>query len=107
MSNEDTSVIPKGMYCDDEDGKVCPFWSLLLELPEYENGYCAYLGKSDWDLNEDIDKQGGCKYMVYETGKVGIVSAHDFCCSDIWDKCKECEVNEEDQLIIVVDNEND
>ena len=92
---KDTSVIPKGMYCDDEDGKACPYWSLLTELPAQENGYCAYLGKSDWDLNEDVDKQGGCRYLNNKTGEVGRVSAHDFGCSDIWDKCKECEVNED------------
>lgn len=93
---KDTSVIPKGMYCDDEDGKVCPYWSLLTELPEYENGYCAYLGKSDWDRNEDMDKQGGiCVVTLDDCEKVDGMSAHDFRISLIWDKCKGCEVNED------------
>jgi len=41
--------IPRGMYCDE-----CPFWSNDKKRSRRENGYCSYLGKGDWDLNNGI-----------------------------------------------------
>ena len=40
---KDTSVIPNGIYCYDENGK-CPYWSLREDLPEQYNGFCDFLG---------------------------------------------------------------
>ena len=64
--------IPKGMYCYDDNG-YCPYWSEDKSLPEQENGYCAYLHKSDHD------------YFI-EYGRM---------CTLIWDMCKACEVNQQ------------
>ena len=48
--------IPKGIYCYDENGN-CPYWSIDKSLPEQENGYCAYLKQSDWDINEEVNNK--------------------------------------------------
>jgi len=62
----DTSVIPRGYYCYDENG-LCPYWSIRKNKPEQQNGYCKYLRLGDWQ-----NKRG-----------IGI----------LWDQCKECDVN--------------
>jgi hypothetical protein len=46
-----TSKIPRGVYCHDHNG-TCPYWSIDKSLPEQENGYCAYLKQSDWDISQ-------------------------------------------------------
>jgi len=54
---KDKKLIPKGLYCYTfKNGKraVCPYWSTDKVHTIYqENGYCEYLGKGDWDLNEE------------------------------------------------------
>lgn len=68
--NKDTSVIPEGIYCYTHvKGKfvACPYWSLRKDKPKQENGYCAYLGKGDWESDD-----------------FGL----------LWDQCKECNINE-------------
>jgi len=81
--------IPSGLYCYNKKG-VCPFWSIKENLPYMENGYCSYLGKSDYDLNEEI---GGVE--TYQGGLyVGLTDAHEAKMSLLWDKCKECGINE-------------
>ena len=41
------------MYCYNSAG-LCPFWdSKPGQYPKQEDGYCHYLGKSDWDINEE------------------------------------------------------
>jgi len=91
MSDKDTSLIPKGEYCYGEGGK-CPYWSLKEGLPEQENGYCSYLEKSDYDINEE---QGD---IPWKTGKdnsvVLITEPHAIPIGLLWDQCKECGVNE-------------
>jgi len=90
------SVIPKGIYCYDEH--YCPYWSLKKHLPEQENGYCSYLGKSDWDINEECDRKHGGWTIGYSVDKTLVgnkISAHDCLGSLLWDMCKECKVNEE------------
>jgi hypothetical protein len=47
--------------------KTCPYWSQIEGKEEYENGYCSYIEKGDWEI-------GGL----------------------LWDQCKECGVNTED-----------
>lgn len=56
--------IPKGCYCYDENG-LCPHWEKRHDKPEQENGYCHYLQKGDWDFTFGL----------------------------LWDQCKECGVN--------------
>ena len=76
---KDTSLIPKGMYCYVPVvpnflgiGKLvikkCPYWSLDEKHEKQDNGYCAYLEKGDWEL----------------------------CGGLLWDACKECGINMED-----------
>ena len=103
--------IPFGKYCyeNTDDGK-CPFWERKSdEYPEYEDGYCHYLHKSDWDLNEEnangniihdiscmnnpltdqtIEETFGADEVDERTGKI----TH-FPSSLIWDQVKECNVN--------------
>ena len=59
------TLIPKGNYCY---GKTkCPFWDVIEEFPDQDNGYCHYLKSGDMQ------------------GKgIGL----------LWDQCKECGVNE-------------
>jgi hypothetical protein len=98
MLIEPEKYIPKKtFYCYDENG-ICPFWENKSDLPVQENGYCHYLGKSDYDLNEEYNKE--CK-IIYaknkdEVGKTieEIFDLH-FPSSLIWDRCKECGINDE------------
>ena len=62
--SKDTSIIPVGLYCYNENGN-CPYWSRNITRPEQENGYCSYLEKGDQEL------VGGL----------------------LWDQCKECYIN--------------
>jgi hypothetical protein len=84
IEEKDKSIIPYGDYCYIWEiepkiapvvfrpGKIkcCPYWSRNLDKPEQEDGYCAYLEKGDWDLGP---------------------------CSLLWDQCKECGVNWDDE----------
>ena len=85
---KDKSIIPRGPYCYDENGD-CPYWSLDKDRPRQRNGYCAYLGKGDWDLNEErvwIDPKGN----EISGKEIGLPL------SLLWDQCKECGINEEE-----------
>jgi|SaaInlStandDraft_4_1057021.scaffolds.fasta_scaffold140325_2 hypothetical protein len=109
--------IPQGMYCYDSN-YLCPFWSTKPdEYPEQENGYCHYLGKSDWDINHAHDNP----IVVNSKGEeVEIDFNNDidpktgkmihFPSSLIWDQCKECDVNPEDpediELVTIEMNED-
>lgn len=81
--SKDKSVIPYGYYCDG-----CPYWSLRADLPHQENGYCAFLGKSDWDMNEEA---GMIQGQRFDGTPVDPVSAHDMNMSLLWDSVKECD----------------
>jgi len=62
--------IPEGVYCYDYDSGrfgLCPFWSKSHLHEDQENGYCHYLGKGDWEMDNAI--------------------------SLLWDQCKECGIN--------------
>ena len=102
--------IPDGLYCYGENGK-CPFWDLKEgEYPVQEDGYCHYLGKSDWDLNEDRkdsvmivqsdnkEIEGKSVAEVFGDDEIDPVSGKviHFGFSLIWDQCKECDVNRDD-----------
>lgn len=95
MSEKDTSVIPKGRYCYtyDENGeyKLCPYYETREDLPEQYNGYCAYLEKGDVEL--------GSK-MILTDEKTGEKFTGDdlpFPVSLLWDQCKECDINKDDE----------
>ena len=85
MNDKDKSVIPKGYYCDG-----CPYYATMPDLPEQENGYCKFLGKSDWDLNEELGMVEGWRS---DGTPLPPVSAHELCMSLLWDGCKECNIN--------------
>ena len=46
--NKDPTLIPKGIYCYDNDG-ICPYWSKHPDHAEQEDGYCAFLERGDWE----------------------------------------------------------
>jgi hypothetical protein len=76
---KDTSVIPKGLYCYTlhsvtADGKfnmtVCPYWSKNPDHESMDNGHCGYLEQGDWEIEGT---------------------------SLLWDQCKECGINMDDE----------
>lgn len=94
---KDTSVIPRGLYCYKTiDGKQinCPYWSRLTQDSWYqEDGYCAFLEQSDWDINEEIGMLEGNQ----RSGKAVIsISAHEIKMSLLWDQCKMCDIKVEE-----------
>ena len=117
--------IPNGYYCYENNRNTpCPFWdSKPGEYPHHEDGYCHYLQKSDWDLNEESD--GGKIIYVGDNVDSSIISKTmdeliddeidevsgkkiHFTTSLIWDQVKECNINmteHDDTEIVVTDNE--
>lgn len=95
-NSKDISIIPKGLYCHGAKmDEVCPYWGIDTEHPylEQENGYCSYLEKSDWDLNEE---EGEIEFIRYKDGKeIGRFkdNPHNVSLSLLWDQCKECGIN--------------
>jgi hypothetical protein len=68
-------------------------------LPVHEDGYCKYLGKSDWDINEETDREYGGLTIAYAKDKSLVgrkFSAHIGIGGLLWDMCKECGIKEED-----------
>jgi hypothetical protein len=64
------------------------------DLPEQENGYCSYLEKSDWDINEEI---GEVTVYNMKSGEKFKMSAHLLGGNSLlWDQCKECRINEDE-----------
>ena len=85
---KDPNKIPKGMYC-----KGCPYWSIDPNLPEQENGCCAYLETNDYKRNEEI---GDLHWRSGKTGEITMVTGpHEMPVSLLWDGCKECRINED------------
>jgi hypothetical protein len=104
--------IPEGMYCYNSRG-LCPFWDKKPgQYPTQEDGYCHFLGKSDWELNEE--SQGSVVLVHYPADRslegksveeiyhyndhIDPVSGKHlhFGTSLIWDQCKECGINMDD-----------
>jgi hypothetical protein len=88
------SVIPAGPYCYtyiDSYRYVCPYYSIRKGYHSQEDGYCAYLGKGDYEINREAywtsgDDPGGEPQTAVE---IGIPM------SLLWDMCKECGINTE------------
>ena len=93
--------IPRGLYCykyrkliwgkNKEDPpkmkiKICPYWEKLNNLLNQENGYCHYLKKSDYDINNDEHKE----FMNVKTGEIIKAPYMPIAMSLLWDQCKEC-----------------
>jgi hypothetical protein len=67
--------------------------------PVQENGYCSYLGRGDWEMNDDrkwtCEKQlSDGTYAKYET----LLSGHEIGLpmSLLWDQVKECAIKTHD-----------
>ena len=87
-------LIPSGMYCYTiENGKPkrCPYWG-IDDVHKYVNeyGYCSYLGKGDWDINEE---QGVQTWTRGNDNSTFEIPAHEMPTSLLWDQCKECGIN--------------
>lgn len=63
MTEKNMLNIPAGMYCYDDNG-ICPYWSLNKNMHHDFNGYCSFLDKGDWQLDN----------------------------SNLFDQCKQCNV---------------
>lgn len=103
--------IPNGSYCYDGNA-VCPFWENKKDAyPQQENGFCHFLGKSDWELNEIRQHE----YVLEMTDNVELIGktvaevfgppteedidpvsrkVMHFGLSLLWDQCKECNIND-------------
>ena len=106
--------IPFGQYCYDKT--VCPFWTMKVgEYPKQEDGFCYFLQKSDWELNEEYNKSAKIVYsndgsmdgMIIadlEDNDIDPISGKKchFPMSLIWDQCKECNINMEDPDDIIL-----
>ena len=79
--------IPRGMYCDE-----CPFWSKDKKHSRRENGYCSYLGKGDWEINDEMpDKIEVDRKREDGTYYIELMDKSKFPYQSLlWDKCKEC-----------------
>jgi len=119
--------IPYGLYCY-HDNYICPFWeSRIGEYPNQEDGYCYFLCKSDWNLNEEYKYATKVVYSkgnvitdknlseLFDSNEIDVISGKriHFIYSLLWDKCKECGINEADPddielvlLILEAKNEN-
>jgi len=104
--------IPYGYYCYEFNrNQACPFWeSKPGQYPKQEDGYCHFLGKSDWELNEESNKSAKIIYShdgsmddmlvseLEDDDDIDPVSGKKchFPMSLLWDQCKECETNMQD-----------
>lgn len=93
-------LIPNGIYCYGPNGR-CPFWSRDSLKDEQENGYCSYLGKGDWDINDESEfievNVLNAATNVVEKKIIGKKDPKYFgsgfaSVSLLWDKCKQCNV---------------
>lgn len=82
-------IIPRGHYCHFRRG-TCRYWSLRDDLPYHENGYCAFMEKSDWDINEETETVEVTYYAQHRETHKSTESAHEFPVSLLFDKCKGC-----------------
>jgi len=119
--------IPFGNYCyENGRNEPCPFWeSKKDEYPSQEDGYCHYMGVSDWDLNEEINGRSKIVYSkdnksiegktIVELTKdepddIDLISGKKihFTSSLMWDQVKECGINmraPDDTVMIQYDSE--
>lgn len=94
-------LIPYGMYCFDyKNNKRCPYWSrdISSKRNAHENGFCSYINKSDWDLNEI--KTTITQWTKEDEKVFKDTSWHDLGLNEslLWDQCKECGIHEETLL---------
>jgi hypothetical protein len=96
------NVIPKGYYCyngmtrNDEGsyeiGYNCPFWFRIKGRSKQENGYCALLGKGDYELNREthtVKVTSYVKGVAQKPVKIKYNKDNPDWSSLLWDQCKE------------------
>lgn len=99
---KDKTLIPKGYYCytykDNQMHIPCPYWRKNLNKPEQANGYCKFIEKGDWDINAEVPdmievecRQSDGTYKKEMMPKENFPNR-----SLLWDMCKECHINMED-----------
>lgn len=93
MTRKINPNIPYGIYCYDKNG-ICPHWSSLDNFPSQENGYCSFLRKSDWDLNEE---EGKIEWTNSHGMITKITQPHEIGISLLWDQVKMCSENLEEE----------
>lgn len=71
-------LIPKGCYCYDSNG-ICPFWDKFENFDNQESGYCHYLEAGDF-----MSREKGGTFLL-------------------WDQCKECGINDDDDSLYLTD----
>ena len=88
------------MYCYNENG-ICPYWSIKENLPEQENGYCSFLGKSDYELNR-VERDIFITHYKEEGKKIKTVERcgpnNPFFLSLLWDQCKDGECPKQEEI---------
>jgi hypothetical protein len=98
-ADKDISIIPNGPYCYGVSRKdTCPYWSIKDDLPHQYNGYCSYLEQSDVDITLSMKPLTN----LCNGEKVKAVDL-PFPVSLLWDQCKECGINDEDEDDISAD----
>jgi hypothetical protein len=94
-------VVPTGPYCHGHNrygrSRVCPFWSMNKEKAhitpwgEYqEGGYCSYLKRGDWDINNDDTRI----FEDMKTGEKLTAKEMPIGVGLLWDQCKECGIKD-------------
>ena len=95
LLRKNKNKIPQGLYCYDKNG-ICPYWRLLKDRPEQYDGWCDYLGKGDIEIAKEMILKS--KRMKDKTIKTMRGDEAPFPVSLLWDQCKECGINEWDEV---------
>lgn len=89
MKLKDINQIPDGDYCYTYiEGKYvkCPFWSSKDNLPPQEDGYCGFLDKGDYEINEEY---GNIEWKNGKGEVTRITAPHEIPTSLLWDQVKD------------------
>lgn len=116
MRQHPESYVPKGTYCHGTTrGVHCPFWDCDGEMPVQENGYCHLLEEGDWEINIESLDTTILEYDPQHPELVGktmreLLAVENcpvpmFGTSLLWDQCKECCVNLEDEDEMIAEDE--
>ena len=88
----DKSLIPKGVYCYDENG-MCPYHKYIDTISEYENNGNNCQHRKDCDEVCGTTPNNSCKTYVYKCEYMNYTDYEQE--SLLWDQVKECGENDE------------
>ena len=95
---KDTSVIPWGPYCYtyvNDEYKVCPYYDVIKDRDEQENGWCHFLEKGDIEIGQENFNDPGVVITQGEK-EVNKKDVPEFIFGGLlWDQCKECGINDD------------